>query len=130
MANKVYLEYMKQLKREIPSSIKNKSTFVHSISLDIRNYLEEHPTVNYDEIVLEFGSPQALANSLLENFDTSQIETILLKQKNMKKSICLLTCTILLVLIFLFFIVPHIAIKVSPEVYIYDTESTEGEVID
>lgn len=127
--NNAYLEYMKQLKKEIPNTVKNESAFLYSVSLDIKDYLEDHPTASYDEIVSEFGSPKALGHSLIENIEPAQIESILLKQRKMKKLVCLLASTVLVVLVFLFLIVPHIAVKVNQEVYIYETESTEKEEI-
>lgn len=121
--NNAYLEYMKQLKKELPNTIKNQSSFLHCISLDVKDYLEDHPTSTYDDIVSEFGSPKELGHSLIENMEPDQIESILLKQRRMKKLTYLLASTILFIFVFLFLIVPHIAVKVEQEVYIYETES-------
>lgn len=128
MKNKGYETYIKNLKKEIPREYKNMEQFLSSMSLDVENYLEGCPNANYDEICSEFGSPDELAHSLMEDFDSSQIKDSFSTQKRMRKTICVLSA-ILLIFLFLWFIaIPNIAIQITETIYIHETETTESEV--
>lgn len=73
MQNKHQQMYIKNLKKHIPTGYPNTEQFVSSISQDIENYLEHHADADYDDICLEFGSPEELAASLTDEFTPSQI---------------------------------------------------------
>lgn len=126
MENKICKEYINQLKRTIPNDVKDKEQFIQSISLDVNIFLDENPEATETDIYLEFGTPEELANSLVS--DCGQINDFYLKQKKMKTWIGLLSGAVVMVLFFMFIIVPHIGVKVNQEVYIYEgTELIEEE---
>ena len=126
MENKICKEYINQLKRTIPNDVKDKEQFIQSISLDVNIFLDENPEATETDIYLEFGTPEELANSLVS--DCGQINDFYLKQKKMKTRIGLLSGAVVMVLFFMFIIVPHIGVKVNQEVYIYEaTELIEEE---
>lgn len=126
MENKICKEYINQLKKAIPNDVKDKEQFIQSISLDVNIFLDENPEAMETDVYLEFGTPEELANSLVS--DCGQINDFYLKQKKMKTWIGLLSGAVVMVLIFMFIIVPHIAVKVNQEVYIYEgTELIEEE---
>lgn len=136
MRNKGYETYIKNLKKEIPREYKNMEQFISSMSLDVENYLESCPNADYDEICSEFGSPEELVHSLMEDFDSSQIKDSFFKQKRMRKIIYVLAAILLIFLFFWVIAIPNMGVRITETIYIHETETiymhetgtTESEV--
>lgn len=127
MSSQIHDKYIKSLKQKIPKEFSDKNQFITSVSQDIAYYLEEHPTADYEMLCLEFGTPEKLLHSFMDNhLDDIQITNIFSKQKKMRKIISALSA-ILIIFLFLWFIaIPNMAIKTTTTTtIIHTTESTE-----
>ena len=123
MSNKVYKEYMKKLKRGIPREFKEKQQFLISISADIESYIETHPVAVYEDICVEFGTPEEIVHSLMEDLDSNQIKDVFSKQNSLRKIIGVLS-VILVVFLFLWFVaIPNIITEI--ETIIHEVEERE-----
>lgn len=126
MKDNAYEEYIKELKQEMPVEYKDSKKFLSSISRDIHEYYENHLNVTYEQLCIEFGSPQEVTVSLIENFDAKQVKEVLLRKKQMKKIINILLVLMLIMLFFVCIYVPHIGIHITDTVYIEETKENEN----
>lgn len=124
MSNKGYKQYIKKLKQGIPREFNAKKQFLASVSGDIGNYIEAHPIAAYEDICVEFGTPEEVVHSLMDNLEANQMNEILVGRK---RAVCVLSVAVICLLLFLFVVIPSIPIRTTDTVYIYETESMEDE---
>lgn len=127
MRNRVFEEYIKNVKQEMPQDYKDAKRFIDSLSCDLEAFLEENVSATYETLCAEFGYPHELIEELLDNFDSFQIKKTFLKQKRNKKIIYILAGIVSVLILFWIVVVPHLGIYITDTVYIYETESSEDE---
>lgn len=124
MKNKAIDKYMIELKRQMPKDYKNAGILMDSISRDIESYLLTNTNVDYNEICKEFGTPKDLILCLMDSMDSSEIEKVFVRKKNMKSVIYVL-CVIITFFVILFCVaIPNMGIYITDTVYINNLEES------
>ena len=118
--------YLRQLKKLIPFDYSGRTDLLQTISQRISNYLQEHPDATTADFEEEFGTPEEVADSLLEELSGSKpISTIL----DRKKIFVLFGCTLALIGLLLTgystFVARTTAVEVRKTTIVY--ENTEYE---
>ena len=133
MNNKHQKMYIKNLRKYIPIGYPHTEQFISSISQDIKHYLEQHADADYDTICLEFGLPEELASSLIDEFTPNNINEIFSKHKKIKRIIYFFYVFLLIFICVLIIILHNTPVEITETTIIYETEyiyanpSTESE---
>lgn len=95
--NKDAKKYIKYVKKIIPIHSKDKSEFIALLTQRINEFANELEECTYEDIVKEFGTPNEVAGSYIENMESNE----LIKKLNRKKlfKYFLLTLLILITLL-------------------------------
>lgn len=95
--NKDAKKYIKYVKKLIPIHSKDKNEFITLLTHRIDEFSNELSICTYQDIVNEFGTPNEVAGSYIENLDSNEI----IKKLNKKKLFKCLSSTILVLIILL-----------------------------
>lgn len=64
--------YLKQIKKLIPSDYAGRKEMLTTTRRRIRNYMEDHPDAGISDFEAEFGTPEEVADSFLEELSGSR----------------------------------------------------------
>lgn len=93
--NKNVKRYIKEISKVIPISSKDKNTFLNIMQEKITEFCNDNETVTYGDIIAEFGKPNEVAASYIEEMETD----ILIRELDKKRYIkCGISIIILLAL--------------------------------
>lgn len=73
--------YLRQIKRLIPSNCIGKKDALRSIRHRVDAYFTEHPDTNMSEFMQEFGTPEELAESFLDEMPGAALMTDLNRRR-------------------------------------------------
>ena len=131
--NKYQKLYLKNLRNYLPNDYPHTEQFISSISQDIENYLEYNQNADYESICLEFGSPEELASSVMDEFTPAEITKTFHQQKKRHRLIFLLYAILFLFTGILLIIILRTPVEITETTiiheteYIYITSPTESE---
>lgn len=95
--NKDVKKYIKYVKKIIPIHSKDKKEFISLLTYRINEFSNELDICTYQDIVNEFGTPNEVAGSYIENLDSDEI----IKKLNKKKLFKYISSIILVLIILL-----------------------------
>ena len=72
--NNAAKEYCKQISKCLSYSSKLKKKLLPDIELSIEQFIEDNPSVSYEDIVEEFGTPQDMVKAFLETEESSELQ--------------------------------------------------------
>jgi hypothetical protein len=72
--NNAAKEYCKHISKCLSYSSKLKKKLLPDIELSIKQFIEDNPSVSYEDIVEEFGTPQDMVKTFLETEEVSELE--------------------------------------------------------
>lgn len=120
-------KYQNEIKKKIPDEYPGKKEILQAIEHNLYDFLEEHPTASFENILEEFGSPSEIANSFMERLSGKEIHTIFQKRKRQKKvllSICILFLILFLLLCrYLYYLFDNTAVIIEETIIIEDTQN-------
>ena len=93
-------KYINEIKKIIPINSKDKKDFLKMMEQRILESSNLENKCDYDNIVKEFGKPNELAASYIEEIDTDTILKILKRKQYIKWLISILIIAIILISIF------------------------------
>ena len=83
--SKIYRNIQKQyiniVSESLPASIPNKRNTLKILRKELNIYLSEHPDSTYEELCIDFGTPESYADMIIEKFSPSE----LLSNSHLKK---------------------------------------------
>ena len=113
--------YLRQLKKLIPFDYSGRTDLLQTISQRISNYLQEHPDATTADFEEEFGTPEEVADSLLEELSGSMRENkIRHKNKWFVIAGCVLIIFSVLILKYAWFLIDHTAVETTETITIYE----------
>lgn len=122
-------KYMKQVSKMITFSSKDKKEFLSLLEVRIQDFCESHSS-SYDSIAEEFGTPNEVAASYIENLDTQELLKYLNKRKFMKILTSILVTCIIVVSLFYIYRLNQLYIEVKNSIIVSEeTTITEEEPI-
>lgn len=65
--------YYRTIRSYLPCSRKLKKRILNEIQSSVNGYLEDHPEVNFSEIVARFGEPQNISAAYVDDMDTPEL---------------------------------------------------------
>ena len=68
MSEEAAAEYIRLIKNGLVGSKRDIKKFIASLSDDLNEYLEEHPNVTLEDLIAEFGSPEALSEEFIATY--------------------------------------------------------------
>lgn len=114
---KLAKKYLQQVKANIPYQTKCSKHVLQNLTLGIEEYALENPDFDLEQLIDNFGSPEDIASTLLEDVDS---EHIVRSIKSKRK----LFCTIIVLLILLVFCMRYYsrtdAVKIQEIIYTLD----------
>lgn len=66
-------KYFREIKRQLHCPRSRKRAFLNQFLESLAQYREEHPRATFPDIVAEFGNPQEIASSFIEQADSVKI---------------------------------------------------------
>ena len=66
--------YLKQVKKELRCSAKQKRALVQPLSQALQEFAQENSAVSIEQVTAAFGTPQAQAEDLMETLETAEIK--------------------------------------------------------
>ena len=97
MNHEVVDNYIKMIKKEI-SSIYSADEFLSSMREYLDDYCDEHPGCTTEDLEVEFGTPEEIANEFLESKNVSNSGRIK-KLRNSRRLIAIIAVVLVVVLI-------------------------------
>lgn len=92
---KLAKKYLQQVKAKIPFQTKCSKHVLQNLALSIEEYALENPDFDMEQLIENFGSPEDIASTLLEDVDSKNIvHSIRLK----RKLFCVIVCLLILLL--------------------------------
>ncbi len=119
---KLAKKYLQQVKANIPYHTKCSKHVLQNLTLGIEEYALENPDFNLEQLIENFGSPEDIASTLLDDVDSENIvRSIKLKRK--------LFCAIVVLLILFVFCIQYMGRTetVGIEEVIYTSEPPISE---
>ena len=96
--NRKVLRYLREIRRNLPCSIKMKNQLLAQLRGSIVNYLNEYPDADQAQIIQQFGTPEQIAASWLYEMDQKTLILQLCLKNRIAKTIT--ACTVMIVLLF------------------------------
>lgn len=120
--------YLNQIKKLIPSDYTGKREILQTIEWRIMDYLEEHPHAAIADFEREFGTPEEVADSFLDELSGSTRERKLRrKNKWLVVTGCALMIIGLLLVRYTFYLIKHTAVNKTETLTIYTNEPDPWE---
>ena len=66
--------YLKQVKKELRCSAKQKRALVQPLSQALQEFAQENGAVTIEQVTAAFGTPQKQAEDLMETLDTKEVK--------------------------------------------------------
>lgn len=82
--NKIVRQYLRQVRKAVPCSGKERRQLVQQLEESVAQYVSEHGAETVDDISREFGSPGEIWEAFLQNKDAAYIQ----RQLTLKNRIC------------------------------------------
>ena len=79
-------QYLKRLSKALPHDIPDRKRLLSDIEHNLRTYIQEHPSVTWEEVIGEFGRAEELADSILSGLPASEVVASLHKQKQIGRA--------------------------------------------
>ena len=76
---KLCRRYCRELRRALVCVPELRERTLAQITESIEEYLDEHPTADYQELVRAFGTPAQAAENVLNEMDAKQVQQLLKK---------------------------------------------------
>lgn len=73
MQNRAARRYLREVRSWLPCSGKSKKKILGEISGRVREYLSQYPEAGYGEIEAQFGTPQRIAASYVDEMETPEL---------------------------------------------------------
>lgn len=91
------LRYLWKVRRELPGSGKQKEQILSRVESSVRDFVTENPNADYAAIEQQFGTPQQIAASCIEEMDAQELTL----QLRIRKTIVRIVAATALVLVLL-----------------------------
>ena len=82
--NKIVRQYLRQVRKAVPCSGKERRQLVQQLEESVAQYVSEHGAETVDDISREFGSPGEIWEAFLQNKDAAYIQ----RQLALKNRVC------------------------------------------
>lgn len=92
-----FLRYLWGVRRELPGSGKQKEQILSRVESSVRDFVTENPNADYAAIEQQFGTPQQIAASCIEEMDAQELTL----QLRIRKTIVRIVAATALVLVLL-----------------------------
>ena len=113
--------YLKQIKRLSPSDYSGRKQILQTIRQSLDDYQREHPDATIDDFEAEFGTPEEVADSLLDELSGS------IRERNIRHKniwLIILGCTLIIlsvsILWFSWFLIQGTAVETTETITIYE----------
>lgn len=93
--NKIVRQYLRQVRKAVPCSGKERRQLVQQLEESVAQYVSEHGAETVDDISREFGSPGEIWEAFLQNKDAAYIQ----RQLALKNRICRIAIVMAAVLV-------------------------------
>ena len=93
--NKIVRQYLRQVRKAVPCSGKERRQLVEQLEESVAQYVSEHGAETVDDISREFGSPGEIWEAFLQNKDAAYIQ----RQLALKNRICRIVISMAAVLV-------------------------------
>lgn len=111
---KLAKKYLQQVKAKIPYQTQCSKHVLQNLALSIEEYALENPDFEMEQLIENFGSPEDIASTLLEDVDSKNIvRSIKLKHK----LFCVIVVLLILFVFCIFYRRTHQGIKVQEVIY-------------
>lgn len=111
---KLAKKYLQQVKAKIPYQTQCSKHVLQNLALSIEEYALENPDFDMEQLIENFGSPENIASTLLEDVDSKNIvHSIKLK----RKLFCVIVGLLILFVISVYYRRLHQGIKVQEVIY-------------
>lgn len=113
--------YLRQLKKLLPSDYPGRNDILQSIRQRIIDFLSEHPDTTTTDFEAEFGTPEEVADSFLEELSGSMREN---KMRNKSKRYAIIGFILIIlsvsILSFSWYLIQHAAVETTETITIYE----------
>ena len=93
--NKIVRQYLRQVRKAVPCSGKERRQLVQQLEESVAQYVSEHGAETVDDISREFGSPGEIWEAFLQNKDAAYIQ----RQLALKNRVCRIVIVMAAVLV-------------------------------
>ena len=93
--NKIVRQYLRQVRKAVPCSGKERRQLVQQLEESVAQYVSEHGAETVDDISREFGSPGEIWEAFLQNNDAAYIQ----RQLALKNRVCRIVIVMAAVLV-------------------------------
>lgn len=100
MTNFAVFRYLHHISTNLPCSRKTKKRILGHVRHDVMEYIAEHPSVGYSELIDRFGEPKLIASAYVDEMESDAIVEIMRIKRSIMKviiGVAALTLTIWLV---------------------------------
>lgn len=80
-ANRYVRKYHRMVKCAIPRDYPHRTRIVGNMQDLVETYIAEHPDAGYEELQEQFGSPEELAASLVDNLTSEEVLRLFKRRK-------------------------------------------------
>lgn len=93
--NKIVRQYLRQVRKAVPCSGKERRQLVQQLEESVAQYVSEHGAETVDDISREFGSPGEIWEAFLQNKDAAYVQ----RQLALKNRVCRIAIVMAAVLV-------------------------------
>ena len=93
--NKIVRQYLRQVRKAVPCSGKERRQLVQQLEESVAQYVSEHGAETVDDISREFGSPGEIWEAFLQNKDAAYVQ----RQLALKNRVCRIVIVMAAVLV-------------------------------
>lgn len=119
--------YLREISRSLPWNYPQKKDILLALEQNIQDYLTDHPTADWSDVLEQFGTASEVANSYLD--ELSDTELALSFQKRKKRNFIIIFFSLSLLIMF-FLLIYHFIMRWQEDTIIieetsytyYDTE--------
>lgn len=121
-------KFLKEVKSELVCSGSLRKKALGQLTDSLSTFMDENPVATYGDIVNEFGTPTAFANSFLTSLDEEELKKVL-KKSQQSWIVVWVTCILVVIIAVLaaFKIVNDN--KNNPEAYVIETTSDGNSIV-
>lgn len=83
-------KYLKNIKNAFPIFGKYEKNYLSNLEDHLKEYIDENPSANYDDILLEFGTPSSIVSDYFSGIDDCYLMKKLTIKKHIRRAIAVI----------------------------------------
>lgn len=125
--------YLNDIAKRMPDGYPNQKQILDSMRHNLNNYIEEHPSARFEDVIEEFGSVSDIVDSFMDELPATDIGAAFQKRRRYRKFLlcaCIfLSIGFLCLCRYLYYLYDHTATAIEETLIVIDTENPESETI-